>query len=172
MNQPGRKWRQVKDPVFDGKSIVKSFADRIAFKLFGVIGVFGSIILTAKLFPDAPAYMFAVAAFVGVALATAAYDMLQRFTGGGKFFDWQLRAHRFIAIGFGVALVLSIILTINQSHNDKTAATNQEAAHKQQEAYHEKLRSPEVQRGTQALQQFQAMRERRAKAPTTAPSAP
>jgi hypothetical protein len=105
-------------------------------------------------------------------LAIAAYDRLQRIGGGGKFFDWQLRAHRFIAIGVGLAMVLSVVLLISESHGEKSAAANQEAAHKQQDAYHEKLRSPDVQRGTQAMQQIQAMRERRANTPTTAPSVP
>lgn len=169
MNQPNRKWRQVKDPTVEGESIIST----IAFKLFGIVGVFGTMVLTAKLFPDAPGYKFAVAAVVGAILSVLAYDGFERVRGEPGLVDFRLRAHRFLAIGMGLALALSVALLVGEIRGEKSAAVNREAAQKDRDAYYEKLRSPDVQRGMQAMEQIQAMRERRASTrPATAPSAP
>lgn len=168
MNQPRRIWREVRDPTVEGESILSV----MTFKLFGIVCVFGLMILTAKLFPDAPGYKFAVAAVVGAMLAVLGSHAFECLRGQPGLIDFRQRADRILVVGLGLALALSLALLIGELRGQRLADENRERAQKQRDAYYEMLRSPDVQRGIQAMEQVQTMRNQRASTrPTTKPSA-
>lgn len=167
MTPPRRRWQKVDENTEAGESVF----GKIAFRIWGIVCIFGAIILAAKLFPDAPTEKAAVAAGIGAVLATLGYHAFEKARGAPGLIDFSERSHRMIAIGLGLALGLSVLLLVNEIRNERNAEAAHQASQKEQEEYNEKMRSPEMQSAIEAMQRIREMRERRASTgPATNPA--
>lgn len=166
MTSPPRPWRKVEENAETGESIL----GQLAFRIFGIVCIFGAIILAAKLFPDAPTEKAAVAACIGAVVAALVYHVFEKARGAPGLIDFKERSHRMIAIGLGLALAFSVLLLMYQIQSERYTETVRDASRREQEAYSEMMRSPEMQKAAEMMRRIRELRDRRASGASTTPA--
>ncbi len=121
-----------------------------------------------RLFPDPPASGYAAAGMIGVLLALGELYAVEKITGRELLgLDLSDRSVRLGGAGLLVAFAFAIGLFAFERNNQISGVLRAEESRIHRDAYYERLRDPSVQRGMEAMQQIQALREQRNANPDT-----
>lgn len=145
-----------------GWGIAKAYGTYLLLFAVFVLNMVVLVPIWLWIFPDPPRTGYAAIGMIGVLLALGELYAFDRLTGRELLgLDLSDRAARTWVIGLFIALAFSIGLFAHERSGQLQGAQTAREGRAQRDAYYERLRDPDVQRGIEAYQQIQALREQR-----------
>jgi hypothetical protein len=129
--------------------------------IYFVLGIAHGLLfcwLVKQIWGEPVQYAYAIAFLVSAPIAYVELEWFARKLrwDEGPIFDWRDRSTILMAIGFSLAVGLTLFLTINESTSRETARQNAEIAERQKEQLRNQMNSPDFKRGVEFMRQRNA----------------
>lgn len=119
--------------------------------------------LIKQMWSEPIGYAYAIAFLVSAPVAYVELELFARAMRweAGPIFEWRERITIITAVGYVIALALTIVLAVNEANSREQSLRAAAQAEREQAQLRALQNSPDVKRGAEALEALRAARDRR-----------